>query len=116
MFLLERIVIQMRWHKDGERENKEVMVHPSDLDAWKSLYNFDPEFAQDTRNVCIGLATDDFTPFGDNIASYSCWPMFVVTYNLPPSLCMKYEFMFLCLIIPGLDHPGSKLIITLYNC
>jgi hypothetical protein len=28
MFLSERTVINMRWHKDGERENKEVMVHP----------------------------------------------------------------------------------------
>jgi hypothetical protein len=38
--------------------------------------------------------------------------MFVVPYNLPP-LCMKYEFMFLCLIVPGLDHPGSKLNVML---
>jgi hypothetical protein len=30
-------VIHMRWHKDGERKNKEVMVHPSDSDAWKSM-------------------------------------------------------------------------------
>jgi hypothetical protein len=113
IFLSERIVIQMRWHKDGERENKEVTVHPSDLDAWKALDNFDPEFAQDTRNVHIGLATDGFTPFGDNASSYSYWPMFVVPYNLPQSLCMKYEFMFLCLIIPSSDHPGPKLNVML---
>jgi hypothetical protein len=49
-------VIHMRWHKDGERENKEVMVHPSDSDAWKVLDNFDPDFAQNVRNVHIGLA------------------------------------------------------------
>jgi hypothetical protein len=41
-------------HKDGERENIEVMVHPLDLDAWKALDNFDLEFARDVRNVCIG--------------------------------------------------------------
>jgi hypothetical protein len=29
--------------------------------------------------------------------SYSCWPVFAILYNLPPSLCMKYEYMFLCL-------------------
>jgi hypothetical protein len=109
MFLSERIVIHMRrWHKDGERENKEVMVHPLDSDAWKALDNFDPEFAWDTRNVRIGLATNGFTPFGDNAASYSCWPMFVVPYNLPPSLCTKSEFMFLCLVVPGLNHPRPK--------
>jgi hypothetical protein len=38
--------------------------------------------------------------------------MFVVPYNLP-SLCMKYEFMFLCLIVPGPDHPGPKLNVML---
>jgi hypothetical protein len=69
MFLSERAVFHMGWHKDGERENKEVMVHPSDSDAWKALDNFDPKFTQDTRNICIGLATDGFTPFGDNISS-----------------------------------------------
>jgi hypothetical protein len=60
----------MRWHKDGERENKEVIVHPSDGDVWNALDNFDPLFAQDASNVHIGLATNGFTPFGDNTASY----------------------------------------------
>jgi hypothetical protein len=106
-------MIHMWWHKDGERENKEVMVHPSDSDTWKALDNFDLEFAQDVRNVHIGLATNGFTPFGENATSYSCWPVFVVPYNLPSSLCMKYEFMFLCLIVPGPDHPGPKLNVML---
>jgi hypothetical protein len=56
----------MWWHEDDERENKEVMVHPLDLDTWTALDNFDSEFARDMRNVCIGLVTNGFTPFGDN--------------------------------------------------
>jgi hypothetical protein len=35
----------MQWNKGGEREKKEVMVHPSDLDVWKALDNFHLEFA-----------------------------------------------------------------------
>jgi hypothetical protein len=89
-----------------------VMVHHSDLDAWKALDNFGPEFAWDMRNVRIGLATDGFTPFSENATSYSCWPVFVVPYNLPP-LCMKYVFMFLCLVVPSPDHPGPKLNVML---
>jgi hypothetical protein len=112
MFLLERTVVHMRWHKDGERENKEVIVHPSDSNVWKALDNFDLEFAQDMRNVRIGLATDSFTPFGDNTTLYSYWLMFIVPYNLPP-LCLKYEFMFLCLIVPGSNHPAPKLNVML---
>jgi hypothetical protein len=65
------------------------------------------------RNVCIGLATDGFTTFGDNTTSYSCWPVFAVPDNLPPSLCMKCEFMFLCLVAPGPDHRRPKLNVML---
>jgi hypothetical protein len=39
--------------------------------------------------------------------------MFAVPYNIPPLLYMKYEFMFLCLIVPGLDHRGPKLNVML---
>jgi hypothetical protein len=45
MFVSKRTAVHMQWHKYGERENKEVMVHPSDSDVWKALDNFDPEFA-----------------------------------------------------------------------
>jgi hypothetical protein len=112
IFLSERIMIHMLWHKDGGRENIEVMVHPLDSDTWKALDNFDPEFTQDARNVHIWLATDGFTPFGDNATFYSCWPVFAIPYNIPP-LYMKYKFIFLCLIILGTDHPGPKLNVML---
>ena len=62
----------MRWHKEGVRENDELIVHPSDVDAWKALDTFGPDFAADPRNVQIGLATDGFTPFGQMASSYSC--------------------------------------------
>jgi hypothetical protein len=85
------------------------MTHPSDSDVWKALDDFDPEFDSEARNIRIGLATDGFTPFNTNTTSYSCWPVFVIPYNLPPHLCMKYDYMFLSLIIPGPDHPGKGL-------
>jgi hypothetical protein len=113
MFLSKRAIIHLWWHNDGERANKEVMVHHSDEDTWNALDNFDPEFAYDTRNVCTGLATDGFTPFGENTTSYSYLPIFVVPYNLPHSLCMECEFMFLYLIIPSPDHSGPKLNVML---
>ena len=88
-------------------------MHSSDGDAWKALDTFDLDFAAEPRNVRIGLATDGFTPFGQMASSYSCWLVFVIPYNLPPALCMKYEFIFLCLIIPGPDYPGKKLNVML---
>jgi hypothetical protein len=105
--------MHMRWHKEGIQENDELMVHSSDGDACKALDTFDPNFEAKPRNVQIGLATDGFTPFDQMASSYSCWPIFVIPYNLPPSLCIKHEFIFLCLIIPGPDHPGKKLNVML---
>jgi hypothetical protein len=80
----------MRWHKDGVCENDQVMVHPSDSDAWKALDDIDADFTRDARNVRIRLARDGFSPYNTSAASYSCWPIFAIPYNLPPSLCMKY--------------------------
>jgi hypothetical protein len=99
----------MRWHKEGVCENPDVMAHPADTDAWKALDDFDPSFATEVRNVRLGLATDGFSPFNLTSPSYSCWPIFAAPYNLLPALCMKYRFIFLCLVIPGLDHPRTKI-------
>jgi hypothetical protein len=100
--------MQMRWHKEGECENNNVIVHPTNGEVWKALNNFDPNIARDARNICIGLATNGFTPFTESAASYSCCPIFAIPYNLPPALCMKYEHTFLCLIIPGPDNPRPQ--------
>jgi hypothetical protein len=62
------------------------MVHPSDGDAWKALNTFDPYFAAEPINVLIGLTVDGFTSFGQMASSYSCWSIFVIPYNLPPSI------------------------------
>jgi hypothetical protein len=73
------------------------------------LDRFDADFASDASNIRFGLVTDGFDPFSTNSASYSCWPVFAVPYNLPLSICMKFEFMFLCLIIPGLEASGPRI-------
>jgi hypothetical protein len=106
LFISKRTARHMRWHKEGIHENDRVMWHPSDGEAWKVLNRFDADFASDARDVRFGLATDGFDAFCTNSTPYSCWPIFAVPYNLPPSLCIKFEFMFLCLIIPGLDAPS----------
>jgi hypothetical protein len=109
LFISKKTVMHMRWHKEGEHDNSNVMVHPSDGEAWKALDNFDPDFARDARNIHIRLATYGFTPFTGSVASYSCWSVFAIPYNLPLALWMKYEHMFLCLIVPGSDNPGPQL-------
>jgi hypothetical protein len=77
------------------------------------LDRFDTDFASYARNVRFGLVTDGFDPFSTNSTPYSYLPIFVVPYNVPPSLCMKFEFVFLCLIIPGLEVPGPRINVML---
>ncbi|WVZ51547.1 hypothetical protein U9M48_002684 [Paspalum notatum var. saurae] len=113
LFLSMKTCEYMRWSKEGVRDNSGFIGHPADSDAWKALDEFDPEFAKDARNIRFGLATDGFTPFGQSATSYSCWPVFIIPYNLPPHMCMKYEFVFFCLIIPGPEHPGQKISVML---
>jgi hypothetical protein len=113
LFISKRTARHMRWHKEGIHENDGVMGYPSDGEAWKVLNRFDADFVSDARNVRFGLATDGFDAFSTNSAPYSCWSIFAVSYNLPPSLCMKFEFMFLCLIIPGLNAPGPRINVML---
>jgi hypothetical protein len=109
MFISKRTMRHIRWHKEGIRENDRVIGHTSDGEAWKVLNRLDTDFASDARNVHFGLATDGFDPFSTNSTPYSCWPIFIVPYNLPPSLCMMFEFMFLYLIIPGLEDPSPRI-------
>ena len=60
LFLNQETAKQMRWHKEGDRQGQDpdVMVHPSDGEAWQALDRFDPEFARDPRSVRLGLSTD----------------------------------------------------------
>jgi hypothetical protein len=103
----------MRWYKKGVCENDQVMVHPSNSEAWNALDDFDASFARDALNVRIGLVTYGFSLYNMSAASYSCWSVFDISYNVPPALCMKYEYMFLCLIIPSPDHPRTNLNVML---
>jgi hypothetical protein len=54
LFISKKTTRHMRWHKKGVRENNQVMVHPSDSEAWKTLDDFDPDFTRDAQNVRIG--------------------------------------------------------------
>ncbi|XP_031120950.1 uncharacterized protein LOC116024191 [Ipomoea triloba] len=68
-----------------------------------------PWFANDIRNVRLGLASDGFNPFGNMDNSYSMWPVILIPYNLPPWMCMKDPFFMLTLLIPGPKAPGRDI-------
>ena len=90
-----------------------VMVHPSDGEAWKHFNSVHPYFSAESRNVGLGLCTDGFNPFGSFAAPYSCWPVILTVYNLPPGMCMRPEFIFLSMVIPGPSSPVRNIDVLL---
>ncbi|XP_070034605.1 uncharacterized protein [Nicotiana tomentosiformis] len=96
----------MRWHYKNRRPPG-VMCHPSDGEAWKNFYRTYPDYASEPRNVLLGLCADGFTPFSVSATPYSCWPIFITPYNLPPKMCMTSPYICLNCVIPGPRNPKS---------
>ena len=100
----------MTWHATGKSTVNGMMQHPVDGEAWQK---FDSgkysEFANEPRNVRLGLAADGFNPFGNLSQTYSMWPVILTTYNLPPWLCMKETTLMLTLLIPGPKSPAKDI-------
>jgi hypothetical protein len=99
-----RTAEHITWHQSHDAVDR-VMVHPSDGEAWKHFNSVHPHFLAESRNVCLGLCTDGFNPFGSIAAPYSCWPVILAIYNLPSKMCMRLVFMFLSMVIPGPSNP-----------
>ena len=85
------------------------MHHCFDSPAWKHFNAMHPSFAAESRNVILGLCTDEFQPFGQSGSQYSSWPVILTPYNLPPEMCMKEQYMFLTVIVPSPRNPKDKL-------
>ncbi|KAI5334540.1 hypothetical protein L3X38_024673 [Prunus dulcis] len=85
------------------------MSHPADSPSWKLLDDKWPEFGNEPRNLRLALSSDGFNPHSSLSSRYSCWPVILVTYNLPAWLCMKRKFMMLTLLISGPKQPGNDI-------
>jgi hypothetical protein len=76
--------------------------------AWKHINEKWTKFANDIRNVQLGLALDGVNPFGDLSSCHSTWLMTLLNYNLPLWLVTKHYFIILALIIPSKKSITSR--------
>ncbi|XP_058767341.1 uncharacterized protein LOC131641034 [Vicia villosa] len=107
MFASMHTASQMTWHHTNKTSSG-TMRHPSDGEAWKHFDRIHPDFSAEPRNVRLGLCSDGFTPYVQASGSmYSCWPVIVTPYNLPPEMCMTKPYMFLTCVIPGPSSPKA---------
>ena len=81
LYQSERTAGPMRWHAEHSSDGN--ISHPSDAEAWKHFNSMYKDFANEHRNVYLGLCTDGFNPFGKSGRKYSLWPVILTPYNLP---------------------------------
>ena len=103
LFMSKHTALDMRWHKEKRVDTEGILRHPADVKAWKEFDKNHNWFAQDPRNVRLGLASDVFNPFGNMNNAYSMWLVMLIPYNLPPWKCMKDPFTMMSLFILGLQ-------------
>ncbi|XP_060957897.1 uncharacterized protein LOC115712281 [Cannabis sativa] len=96
------------WHA-SDRKVDGKMRHPADSPAWKSIDARWPEFGNEPRNIRLGLSADGINPHTSLSSKYSCWPVLLVMYNLPPWLVMKRKFTMLTLLISSPSQPGNDI-------
>ncbi|XP_010474959.1 PREDICTED: uncharacterized protein LOC104754455 [Camelina sativa] len=112
MFRSEEMAKDLRWHFNNKSSDGKL-CHLIDYVTWDQMNDKYPVFAAEERNIRLGPSTDGFNPFDMKNSRYSCWPVLLVNYNLPPHLYMKKENIMLILLIPGPHQPGNSIDIYL---
>ena len=108
MFQSPQIVENLTWH-ENKRIRDGKLCHPADSLAWQLIDKKWPDFAQEPRNLRFALSSDGINPHSTLSTTYSYWPVTLITYNIPPWLCMKRKFMMLSLLISGLKLLGNDI-------
>ena len=70
LFMSKEIAEEMRWHRE-KRVDDDTIRHPVDAKEWKIFDKLHSWFAEDSRNVRLGLSSDGFNPFGNMSTNYS---------------------------------------------
>jgi len=93
----------LTWHAD-ERNCEGMLHHSAYSSQWKNINHLYLDFGKEATNLRLGLAIDRMNPFGSLRNQHNLWFVLLVSYNLPPWLCMKQKYMMLSMIIFG---PGQ---------
>ncbi|XP_056695469.1 uncharacterized protein [Spinacia oleracea] len=100
---------RLTWHKFGREKEDGILRHPADSPQWRFIYAEFSDFGKEERNLRLGLSTDGMNPYSSISSTYSIWPVMLVAYNLPPSLCLKRKYIMLSMLISGPKQPGNDI-------
>ncbi|XP_042409933.1 uncharacterized protein LOC121999300 [Zingiber officinale] len=98
----------LTWHADSTRVVGQLR-HLVDSPSWKLVDHMWPDFESEPRNLRLALAADGINPHSNLSSRYSCWPIMLVNYNLPPNMCMKRKYIMLTMLISGPKQPGNDI-------
>jgi len=90
----------MVWHSKNHSSDG-LVRHPCDSKGWNHVHSMWPNFAQEPRNVHLGLVANGVNLFKLHRSMWSTWPVLLLNYNLPPWLIIKKFFIMLVLLMPG---------------
>ncbi|XP_039047286.1 uncharacterized protein LOC120187699 [Hibiscus syriacus] len=108
MFSSPEMAQNLTWHAQG-RANNGMLSHPRDSPSWKLVDRTWKEFGEEKRNLRLALSADGINPHKSLSSKHSCWPVILITYNLPSYLCMTRKFMMLTLLISSPKQPGNNI-------
>ncbi|KAK9062153.1 hypothetical protein SSX86_019339 [Deinandra increscens subsp. villosa] len=108
MFSSPEIAHDLTWHAQGKVIDGKL-THPRDSPSWKLVDNTWKEFGRENRNLRLALSADGINPHKSLSSKHSCWPVTLITYNLPSYLCMSRKFIMLTLLISGPKQPGNNI-------
>ncbi|CAL9010598.1 unnamed protein product [Prunus brigantina] len=109
MFQSHKTAKSLTWHA-ARKSVDGHMSHPADSPSWKLVDDKWSEFGKESKNLRLALSSDGFNPYSSLSSKYSSWPVILVTYNLPPWLCLKRKFMMLTLLlISGPKQPRNDI-------
>ncbi|XP_074351722.1 uncharacterized protein LOC141690864 [Apium graveolens] len=109
MFKSESTAKLITWHVN-QRSQDGHMRHPADSPSWQNVDYRWPTFGNEPRNIWLALEADGINPHNNDLNNrYSCWPIVLTTYNLPPWLCMKRKYMMLTVLVSGPHEPGNNI-------
>ncbi|XP_042950382.1 uncharacterized protein LOC122282501 [Carya illinoinensis] len=109
LFMSKDIAKSMKWHREQRVDDHSTLRHLVDFKMWRQFDKDHSWFAQDARNLRLGLANDGFNLYNNLAKPYSIWPVILVPYNLPLWLCMKDPYLMLSLLIPGPKAQGNDI-------
>ncbi|XP_074327169.1 uncharacterized protein LOC141665084 [Apium graveolens] len=109
MFKSESTAKLMTWHVK-QRSQDGHMRHPADSPSWRNVDYRWPTFDNEPRNIRLALAANGINPHNKGLKNrYSCWPVVLATYNLPPWFCMKRKYMMLTVLVSGPQEPSNNI-------